>query len=251
MRLGIAALESVAGRRAFESELFSFADRSATPYRIYRARQLETEPAVLASARETVRIPLLPHPSLEDVERQLEQCEADLEAARATGEIRHVKVASYYAAWARAMTVQLRDGTAPTEVSGPVHAVRIGDGAIVTGPGETFTEYGMAVKERSPATPTFYAGYTNALLGYLPTAAEYAFGGYEAGYGHKGAGLPSLFDPGVERTCVETGVRLVESLFPDAEPWDGSKGWTATGDLPVLAPAPPVEHPSRHGAAIR
>ena len=41
---------------------------------------------------------------------------------------------------------------------------------IVTGPGETFTEYGIAVKERSPGAPTLYAGYTNELLGYLPTA---------------------------------------------------------------------------------
>ena len=86
-----------------------------------------------------------------------------------------------------------------------MHAVRIGDGAIVTGPGETFTEYGIAVKERSPGAPTLYAGYTNGLLGYLPTAAEYAFGGYEAGYGHKSVGLPSLFDPSVERILVETG----------------------------------------------
>ena len=125
-----------------------------------------------------------------------------------------------------------------------MHAVRIGDGVIVTGPGETFTEYGIAVKERSPGAPTLYAGYTNEILGYLPTAAEYAFGGYEAGYGYKSVGLPSLFDTSVEQILVETGVRLAERVFPDAEPWDATGGWVARGDVPRL-PEPRIDHPSR------
>jgi hypothetical protein len=249
-RLGIMALAAVAERRAFELEISSYADRSATPYRIYQGSAIEPGPAVLASAREVVTVPLLPHPSLAEVEQLLEQYEADLQAVEARGEIRWIKVAHYWAAWARATAVQLREGTAPTEVSGPIHAVRIGDAAIVTGPGETFAEYGMAVKERSPGKPTFYAGYTNGLLGYLPTAAEYAFNGYEAGYGHKGAGLPSLFDPSVERICVETGVRLAERLFPDAEPWSEADGWGATGEVPVLDPPAPIEHPSRRAAPV-
>ena len=112
------------------------------------------------------------------------------------------------------------------------------------GPGETFTEYGIAVKERSPGTPTLYAGYTNEILGYLPTANEYQHGGYEAGYGYKSVGLPSLFDPGVERILVETGVRLAERLFPEAEPWDDAAGWLARGEVPRL-PETPLEHPSR------
>ena len=101
------------------------------------------------------------------------------------------------------------------------------------------------MKERSPGTPTLYAGYTNELLGYLPTAAEYQFGGYEAGYGYKSVGLPSLFDPSVEEILVSTGVRLAERLFPEAEPWDAGRGWTARGaerdrarDRAVRAPVP-------------
>jgi hypothetical protein len=130
-----------------------------------------------------------------------------------------------------------------------VHAVRIGDGVIVTGPGETFTEYGIAVKERSPGAPTLYAGYTNEILGYMPTANEYQYGGYEAGYGYKSVGLPSHFDPSVERVVVETGVRLAERLFPDSEPWDDADGWLARGEVPRL-PAARLEHPSRLGVEV-
>ena len=250
-RVGVAALAAVAERRAFELDISSFADRSATPYHIYRGRPIEPAQTVLRSAREIVTVPLMPHPSVEEVEEELVRRQAELEAAQAEGVIRHVKIAYYWTAWARATAAALRDGTAPTEVTGPVHAVRIGDGAIVTGPGETFTEYGMAVKERSPAKPTLYAGYTNGLLGYLPTAAEYAFDGYEAGYGHKGAGWPSLFDPSVEQICVRTAVRLVEGLFPEAEPWDEDRGWTACGEVPLLDPPAPIEHPARRATTPR
>jgi hypothetical protein len=192
----------------------------------------------------------MPLPALAEIEQMRVEYDAALDEARVSGDRGRVKLAYYQAAWARRIESQLRDGTAPTEVQAPVHAVRIGDGVIVTGPGETFTEYGIAVKERSPGAPTLYAGYTNEIIGYLPTANEYQHGGYEAGYGYKSVGLPSLFDPSVEQICVETGVRLAEQLFPEAAPWDASDGWTAQGDLPRLEPLP-LEHPSRRAAEAR
>jgi neutral ceramidase len=249
-RIGVAALESVADRLATPVELTRLDEGSVTPISKYRRVQLDTEAPALAAVSEVVSIPLMPHPPLEEVAKLREEYDRDLDAAKATGEVGKIKVAYYHAKWARRIEEQLSNGTAPTSVDGPVHAVRIGDGVIVTGPGETFTEYGIAVKERSPGTPTFYAGYTNELLGYLPTAAEYQFGGYEAGYGYKSVGLPSLFDPSVEEILVSTGVRLAERLFPDAEPWDAARGWTAQGDLPVLE-TPPFEHPSRRPADTR
>ena len=251
-RLGVAlaaaAVGSVAERYATPVEITTHSDSSVNIYSVYRPRQLDTPEPELAATMETVTIPLMAHPALADVSALREQYESDLEAARASGDYGQVKVAHYHAAWARRIEAQLQAGTAPVEVKGAVHAVRIGDGVIVTGPGETFTEYGIAVKGRSPGSPTLYAGYTNGLLGYLPTANEYQHHGYEAGYGYKGAGLPSLFDPSVERILVETGVRLAERLFPDAEPWVESDGWTAQGDVPRLAP-PRLEHPSRRTTA--
>jgi hypothetical protein len=244
VRLALAALDSVADRYATPVEIGPEVEASAVPISRYRRRSLEAVAPELGAASALVSIPLLPAPGLDEVVALREQYERDLDEAGASGDNGRVKVAYYHAAWARKIEAGLRDGSTPTEVRAPVHAIRIGDGAIVTGPGETFTEYGIAIKQRSPAAPTLYAGYTNEIIGYLPTAAEYEFGGYEAGYGYKSAGLPSLFDPSVERICVEAGVRLVERLFPDAEPWDDALGWTADGDAPLLAPAPRLEHPS-------
>jgi neutral ceramidase len=243
-RLGVAALDAVADRYSRPVGVATEVEGSVTPITRYRRTFAETAPPELSAAREIVSIPLLPHPDLSEIEQQRAAYDAELEAAQASGDRGKVKLAYYQASWARTIESQLRDGTAPTEVRGPVHAVRIGDGVIVTGPGETFTEYGIAVKERAPGAPTLYAGYTNEIIGYLPTANEYQYGGYEAGYGYKSVGLPSLFDPSVEQICVETGVRLAEGLFPEAEPWDAANGWTAKGEQPTLPPTP-LEHPSR------
>ena len=111
--------------------------------------------------------------------------------------------------------------------------MRVGDGVIVTGPGEVFSEIGMAVKERSPGRPTLYAGYTNELVAYFATAAEYVHGGYEADYSRRGHGNPAHVAPECEQLLVENGVRAAEELFPEAEPWDAARGWTATGSLPA------------------
>ena len=90
-----------------------------------------------------------------------------------------------------------------------------------------------------------YAGFTNGLIAYFATAAEYAHGGYEADYSCRGHGNPSHVAPECERILVETGVRAAESLFPEAVPWDGERGWTATGDAPGPAASGPLVHPDR------
>ena len=100
------------------------------------------------------------------------------------------------------------------------------------------------MKERSPADVTFYAGYSNGCISYMPTAAEYPLGGYEPTYGHKTYGLPAQVSPETERLLTETGVRLVVSLFPEREA-PAVAGWTATGALPAPPPPPQLDRPPR------
>ena len=90
-----------------------------------------------------------------------------------------------------------------------------------------------------------YAGFTNGLIAYFATAAEYAHGGYEADYSCRGHGNPSHVAPECEQILVETGVRAAERLFPGAAPWDAERGWTATGALPGPLPPEPLVHPDR------
>jgi neutral ceramidase len=244
-RIALEALHAVADRFATPNRMVWKQEESVMPISAYRREAQSAEPPQLAATMEHVRFPLLPHPTPEEVRAVRAEWEPRVAEARAAGDVGRTKVAWYHAAWARKIEQQLLDGTAPTFNEGRIHAVRIGDGVIATGPGETFTEIGMAVKERGPGVPTLYCGYTNGLVSYFPTAAEYRYGGYEADYGCRSVGNPSHVAPECEQILVETAVRAAEQLFPEAEPWPSARGWTASGALPVPLGADPLPHPSK------
>jgi hypothetical protein len=68
----------------------------------------------------------------------------------------------------------------PAELSAVHIAPEIG---LVTSPAEPFMELGQAIRASSPFPLTLVAGYTNGMVGYLPTAAAHAEGGYEVTHG--------------------------------------------------------------------
>ncbi len=62
----------------------------------------------------------------------------------------------------------------------PVHFLKITeDVAIWSAPVELFCEVSNEIRDRSPFPYTFYFGYTNGSLNYLPTEAAWQQGGYE------------------------------------------------------------------------
>jgi len=62
----------------------------------------------------------------------------------------------------------------------PVRFLKINnDIGIWSAPIELFCEVSNEVRDRSPFEYTFYYGYTNGWLGYLPTKEEWPYGGYE------------------------------------------------------------------------
>jgi hypothetical protein len=61
----------------------------------------------------------------------------------------------------------------------PVRFLRIGDAVLWGSPVELFCEIAVRVRNESPFRHTFFLGYTNGWLGYLPTAEAFRQGGYE------------------------------------------------------------------------
>jgi neutral ceramidase len=89
-----------------------------------------------------------------------------------------------WAQWRLTRAIRAADALAGSTTLPPVPAelaaVRIGeDLAMVTSPGEVFTELGHEVVAQSPFSGTAFCGYTNEAIGYVPTTAAYAEGGYE------------------------------------------------------------------------
>jgi len=72
--------------------------------------------------------------------------------------------------------------TGVTMVRIPVLFLRINNDIVIwAAPLELFCEIAMDVRNHSPFPFTFYFGYANGWLGYLPTKEEFAHGGYEPG----------------------------------------------------------------------
>jgi hypothetical protein len=61
----------------------------------------------------------------------------------------------------------------------PVRFLAINDTVLWGSPIELFCEIAIRVRNESPFRHTFYVGYTNGWLGYLPTAQAFREGGYE------------------------------------------------------------------------
>jgi hypothetical protein len=219
-RIGIEALHALADRPGWPARLVETSFGSDTVVLLFRWETENAEPPALAAAEQRVEFPLLPLPSASEVAALREAAEAEIREAEERGATEsELRLLRYHGLnWTRRTEAEILSGAARTSVPGSIHAVRIGDGAIVTGPGEIFTEIGLAVKKRSPADVTIYAGYTNGCVSYFPTASEYPLGGYEPSYGNKTYGLPAQVAPECERILVETGAALMQRLFPEREP---------------------------------
>jgi hypothetical protein len=65
-------------------------------------------------------------------------------------------------------------------VSVRLHALRIGDAAICFNPAELYVEFGLAIKQRSPAQVTLVVELSDGWCGYVSTPEAIRHGGYSA-----------------------------------------------------------------------
>jgi hypothetical protein len=98
-------------------------------------------------------------------------------------------------------------------VEAPVQALRIGGACITAWPCEPFCELGLEVKEHSVAPFPVTLGYSNDLIGYVPTRREYAFGGYEPVLAQRHFGKPAPFAPEAGELLVRHALELTAELF--------------------------------------
>jgi hypothetical protein len=151
-----------------------------------------------------------------------DRCSADAAAAK-TAERRawHLTVVERF----ERQQAALEQGKRPT-VPIRVHAVRIGDVAIITNPFELFLDYGVRMQARSPATLTCVvqlAGRgTNGT--YLPTFRAVEGGGYSAVI------ESNVVGPEGGRVLVDESVRMLQAL------------WKPQAAMPSKSPpaAPPI-----------
>jgi neutral ceramidase len=91
----------------------------------------------------------------------------------------------------------------------PIRFLKINEEvAIWSAPLELFCEVSNEVRDRSPFPYTFYFGYSNGWLGYLPTEAEWEYGGYEVE-------RVSPFTPQAAKQLTESVVNYMQGEMRD------------------------------------
>ena len=83
--------------------------------------------------------------------------------------------------------------------------------AIWSAPLELFCEISNEIRERSPFNYTFFFGYSNGWLGYMPTEEEWQYGGYEVE-------RVSPFTPVAGRQLIESVVGYFEGRVKTEAP---------------------------------
>ena len=93
-------------------------------------------------------------------------------------------------------------------VEAELHALRLGDTAIVTNPFELFLDYGQRIKARSPLVQTMVVELASGCGWYLPTERAVRGGHYSA--------IPSVCLVGPEggAELVEATLSMIGELFP-------------------------------------
>jgi neutral ceramidase len=86
----------------------------------------------------------------------------------------------------------------------PVRFLKINDTVLWGAPVELFCEISMRVRNESPFRHTFFFGYTNGWLGYLPTQQAFREGGYEP--------RTSPFTERAEKDFGDGVIRFIEGM---------------------------------------
>jgi hypothetical protein len=87
-----------------------------------------------------------------------------------------------------------------------IQAFRIARGcALVSLPGEFFVEIGQKIRSDAGIGCLLIGGYSNGMVGYVPTAEAFAHAGYEVGC--------AQFEPGAADTIADAAVAAVRDLL--------------------------------------
>lgn len=168
----------------------------------------------------TVHLPYL-FPSHEEAERHLRQAEEDLKCAEEEGAPLGVLMwRRDMVRWAQDLLLTVEKGE-PKNMPFEIQLLQIGDVHLLAFPAEMFVQYALDIERQSPYKPTITMGYSNGCWGYIPTAADYAIGGYEVDMAYRYYGT-LMVTSDCERLIREEVYDLLNVGAPDWTPYSHS-----------------------------
>jgi len=187
---------------------------SAVPIARYRWARENHDDARIDFAIRPVEFPLDDPPTLTEITKLRLELQTKVDSLRTSGASpAQWNPIEIHVRWAEAVEGRIRDGDVERSLVAPVQVIRIGSVAVVGLPGEPFNEIGTRIKQSSPAEFTICCGYSNEVLGYLPTSEEHLHGGYEVDLNHRHYGNPSPISIGCDRLIESAAAGLLVDLF--------------------------------------
>jgi len=174
--------------------------------------EIETGPVrSLAVASKTIKVPRYDYGSGDRAEARATTLAEHLEELRAEGateglikwaEIRHRRAIEALESW--------KTGKPMPRIPAEIQVWGIDDLGIAFVPAEVFNEIGIYVKKRSPFSNTFFVGYANGQIGYVPIREAYGEGGYEVDDACQ-------VGPEAEELIIETSLGLLEKAHKETQ----------------------------------
>lgn len=141
----------------------------------------EDEP--LGYEERTIELPLNPPRATDLVDADMAEWEGKLQAEKAAGNMGAILNAEgmlTYLRHERELAATPEGLTMPF----PIQVLSVGGARFIGLPAEVFVQYALDFDVQTDQ-PVFPLGCTNGALNYLPTAADYAYGGYEVEHAHR------------------------------------------------------------------
>ncbi|MFP4383832.1 MAG: hypothetical protein ACLFST_02380 [Spirochaetia bacterium] len=159
---------------------------------VWRSMDSAAEDISIIIKTERISLPVRDLPSAVELEEEIVTREKEAAELERRGLPHKREDALIKLEWAREALETVRSGTARDRMEMEVGVLAIGDTAMVTLPGELFSEIGMNIKSRSPFRTTIISELTNGSFCYIPTASAFDRGGYETDFSAKVYGLYML-----------------------------------------------------------
>jgi hypothetical protein len=190
-------------------ERFVGVQPSGAPIALYEDTPVETGPLRLRVAQRILQLPTKKFRPPAELEAEAAALRAEVNRLRKDGtpdQVRVATAAATQAGWrAEYSAICFGKETVPWELM----VITIGSTiALVSVPGEPFTETAQAISSQSPFAHTLVSGYSNGGFGYMPTRAAFAEGGYET--------EATPFSEAAAETLTGEAVRLLDEMFKDS-----------------------------------
>jgi hypothetical protein len=162
----------------------------------------------VGAVSQTLELPLLPFPTVEQLEHEHMKWREPAPAPGATTLPYHPKIQQAMLQWTERTLDQVRSAKAPTTVTTEVQVIRVGELVFVGAPGELFVELGLAIRQQADAHHVFVCGFANDNIGYIPTRRAYPQGGYEVAEAYRYYGYPAALAPEAGELFMKTACLL-------------------------------------------